>query len=475
MEDMRQNFSEIQEINVRCRVCLQETEEMNPFFELYFEDLSLSNVFKTITTYEILEDDRLSKYVCENCSAIIINFNNMLSVFQETEAYLNKVVSDLELESKYDRVKEENIMDSAEDPSDNIDDNELIATSNIVENDVINAITGNIQYFGDDTLDNVIEYEEHEETTGSSIADNLSDVDDPGENGVKIEYELSNNEPPVEEEIIGNGEYKRVKTMKYTCECGDTFLYRTGFRLHLQQKHEKVTEELNLEQYASEVKYVIPLGLPLVEFVPAKGSRRNKLQCRKCTKCFPTIEEVKTHEQIHKTHVCHYCGAAFLRKNYLTDHIAVHSEEKKYVCKVCNRAFRQRHSLSVHTKIHLAAKPYICEQCGVCFRARGTLVTHRILKHSNERNYVCSICSMRFNLKSTLDKHHLRKHTGGREKSFICNKCGVAYLNKTTLTRHIADKHLGQGKRYPCNICGLKVYTLKKGLRMHLQRKHNIY
>lgn len=37
----------------KCRMCLQSAPDMDSFFNIYFEDLSLAKVFKNITSYEV--------------------------------------------------------------------------------------------------------------------------------------------------------------------------------------------------------------------------------------------------------------------------------------------------------------------------------------------------------------------------------------------------------------------------------------
>nr|XP_023025562.1 zinc finger protein 484-like [Leptinotarsa decemlineata] len=469
---------ELTDLSRKCRICLQSGSEMNSFFDIYYEDLTLANVFKTITSYEVSEDDRLPKNICESCSEVVINFNNMISVFQENEEYLNKLICQTRVQFTEDR---EYV---------GVDSEVEFINTNCLEN---NENLEKIEYFDESNLDSVVEYggvEETIEDEGESRSspencdENYSSekhIEEPDPNdeikeNVKKQYHKS--EPYIDKyEIIENGEYNRVQTVKYTCDCGDCFLHKAGFRQHMQSKHNTTVEEGDLDKYTTEIKLKIPTGFPTnIEYVPSRITvRKNKLQCRICTLCFSSPIEVKQHEEIHKTHVCHHCGAAFLKKHYLTDHLHIHSEDRHYKCKICGKTFRHRHTLSVHRKTHDVARSFVCETCGAGFRARCTLYTHKRLKHTNERNFPCTACNLRFNLKSTLDKHYSRKHTSNREKKFVCTKCGAAYLNKTTLTRHVAEKHLGKAKTYPCNICENKVYVMKKSLGAHLQNKHNIF
>ncbi|CAG9853926.1 unnamed protein product [Phyllotreta striolata] len=435
----------------KCRICLRfepDTKAIS-FFDVYFEDLSLAQVFANITSYEVIEDDRLPKSICMTCRTAIINFNNMISIFQETEVFLKKQLF------KEDVLEEITEISNAE--------NEDLILTEINNMESSHDADNNDDHFDDDDKTN-IDYED--------ISDKQADSKDSEMLEVKKRQSFV-----FPETLSNNGEYKYVNTVKYTCECGDCFLYKIGFRHHMQYRHNIIVDDNDLPKYAESITLTIPTGFPnYVEYVSSKTVvKRNKLQCRICSVVFSTKEEVKAHEEDHKTHICDQCGAAFLKKCYLQDHQLMHSEDRRYKCKVCFKAFKHRHSLSVHKRIHDDTKSFVCEICGTGFSQRTTLVTHNLLKHSNVKNFPCPSCNLRFNLKSTLNKHYIRKHTFNREKSFVCNKCGAAYLNKTTLTRHMSDKHLGKAKYFPCTICENKMYVMKKGLRSHMMKKHGIF
>lgn len=373
----------------------------------------------------------------------------MISVFQETELFLKK------------NLFKDEVLDEIDDIP-NAENDELILNE---LNNMENASDADEnEHFDQDEVETNLNYQQNVEQE--------PEIQNPEMLEVKKRQSFV-----CPETMSSNGEYKYVHSVKYTCECGDCFLYKLGFRHHMQYRHNTIIDESDLPKYAENIKLTIPTGFPnFVEFVSPKTTlKRNKLQCRICSDSFSTEEEVKAHEEIHKTHVCDQCGAAFLKKGYLQDHLLMHSEDRRYQCKVCSKAFKHRHTLSVHKKIHEDTKSFVCEICGTGFRQRTTLVTHTLLKHSDVKNFPCPNCNLRFNLKSTRDKHYIRKHTFNREKSFVCNKCGAAYLNKTTLTRHMSDKHLGKAKYYPCTICENKMYVMKKGLRTHMMKKHGIF
>ncbi|XP_050517010.1 zinc finger protein OZF-like [Diabrotica virgifera virgifera] len=427
----------------KCRICLEIRNPMESFFNIYYEELSLAQIFNNISKYDVQEHNYLPKYICITCKTSIIGFYNLISTFEQTEKYINNLYHS-------GKILEENT-----------------SIRDIKQEQTILRVD---QWIGDNQNDD---------------SASCYDDDDPDPDGFKENFNIVKDELNVQfseikpkesfESFTKNNEYKNVKTEKFSCECGDTYLHKVGFRHHMQQKHNMQLEEDDFEKYAEPITLTIPTGYSDdVEYVfPKQLLKRDRLECRICQMKFEKKAEVKAHEAVHKTHICDQCGAAFLKKTYLQDHQITHSEVRRYRCKQCGKAFKHRHTLSVHKKTHEESKSYVCEVCGIGFKARATLYTHTLLKHSDEKKFPCSSCHLRFNLKSSRDKHYIRKHTLNREKSFVCSKCGAAYLNKTSLTKHNADKHLGQAKFYPCNICENKTYVMKKGLKIHMMKKHN--
>uniref|UniRef100_A0A6P7F968 Uncharacterized protein LOC114327630 n=1 Tax=Diabrotica virgifera virgifera TaxID=50390 RepID=A0A6P7F968_DIAVI len=125
-----------------------------------------------------------------------------------------------------------------------------------------------------------------------------------------------------------NKERDTYQYKKFSCECGDTYLHKVGFRHHMQQKHNMQLEEDDFEKYAEPITLTIPTGYSDdVEYVfPKQLLKRDRLECRICQMKFEKKAEVKAHEAVHKTHICDQCGAAFLKKTYLQDHQITHSE-----------------------------------------------------------------------------------------------------------------------------------------------------
>ncbi|XP_072401479.1 uncharacterized protein [Diabrotica undecimpunctata] len=451
--------------NSKCRICLNTENEsdMNPCFDIYLDKISLASIFTNITTIKIEDCEYFPKKLCQSCTTSIINFKTLLATFHETNLKLRKQIykvqdcceisddnnSDFDNFEIYKKEGDCEISDS---------DNRDLKELNMVKYRS-NTTNGNSNKVKEQCLKS-----DGQQNVTSNIKEEINSSIEVPQQKIKL---LSRKHEPV------SSEYNTINSFKYTCHCGDCFLYKAGFRQHMQSRHNILLDETEFDSYSKEIQVKIPIGFP--EFVASKLIvRKKKMQCRICDTSFLTEEEVKAHEDIHKTYICDQCGAAFLYKNYLADHLRIHSEERRYTCRICQKKFKHRYTYGVHKRSHEITRNFVCETCGASFKTKGTLRTHIRIKHSDVRNYSCPSCNLCFNLKSTLDKHFMRKHTPDRKKSFVCSKCGAAYLNKNTLTRHVAEKHLGKAKFFPCTICENKMYVVKKGLKSHMLKKHGI-
>ena len=86
----------------------------------------------------------------------------------------------------------------------------------------------------------------------------------------------------------------------------------------------------------------------------------------------------RTNHASIRDHVCTECGADFVLRHHLKNHInAVHFKIKEYVCKRCNRAFASMSNLKDHERhVHLKEKNHVCKDCGASFSRVNRLKTH---------------------------------------------------------------------------------------------------
>jgi len=183
--------------------------------------------------------------------------------------------------------------------------------------------------------------------------------------------------------------------------------------------------------------------------------------CSYCDQKFRLKELLEPHEMRHTGNLpqCHLCGGKFL---HLANHMKnVHSATThKHFCSVCKKGFRQARHLRQHMLTHTDERKYSCQDCGACFHTKTHLKVHMVT-HTKERNFACNICGKKFAHNTGLDTH-MRVHSG--VKPYCCETCGRAFSHSAGLHRHCLI-HTSD-KPFMCSTCG-KRFRQDSGLRRH--------
>ena len=113
---------------------------------------------------------------------------------------------------------------------------------------------------------------------------------------------------------------------------------------------------------------------------------------------------------------CTSCAKPFSTAHGLEVHVRrSHSGgQRPYACTVCRKTFGHAVSLTQHRAVHNQERCFSCPQCGKSFKRSSTLSTH-LLIHSDTRPYPCAYCGKRFHQKSDMKKHTYI-HTGKRTR-----------------------------------------------------------
>ncbi|WP_330925207.1 C2H2-type zinc finger protein [Candidatus Sororendozoicomonas aggregata] len=109
--------------------------------------------------------------------------------------------------------------------------------------------------------------------------------------------------------------------------------------------------------------------------------------------------------EMNKQFICAICEKTFLRSDYLTAHMRLHSGEKPYKCQTCGKGFAQSGNCRIHERTHTGVKPHQCDICGKSFTQSSTLNRHTLI-HTAEKHYKCGACG-----KSYARFHDQKEHS----------------------------------------------------------------
>uniref|UniRef100_A0A182QEY4 Protein krueppel n=1 Tax=Anopheles farauti TaxID=69004 RepID=A0A182QEY4_9DIPT len=154
-----------------------------------------------------------------------------------------------------------------------------------------------------------------------------------------------------------------------------------------------------------------------------------------CTICGKVVKSISDHMKIHsndKKYKCTFCDKSFAQSNNLTYHLRQHTGEKPYQCELCDKEFFNKSHLKSHLKLHTDDKEFQCEYCCKRFNHLGNLNKHQRV-HSGDRPYQCNYCDRSFSNISN-KKSHEKRHYG--EKNFSCELCSKSFYDAHHLERH---------------------------------------
>ncbi|CAH0547711.1 unnamed protein product [Brassicogethes aeneus] len=186
-------------------------------------------------------------------------------------------------------------------------------------------------------------------------------------------------------------------------------------------------------------------------------------ECRTpCTSKEVLIEHIKTTHNSKNLHICNVCNHVAHSNRTLSYHMLKH-ENKVYQCEICGKSFNRKNLLSIHKKMHSQqnSTQVLCPICGKSFHYKSGMVYHMKM-HNQTRDYVCNICDKRFYMKAVLNRH-VRCHTGDRP--YACQYCEKKFYSKSEMLKH---EMLHTGVRpHKCQFCD-KGFTQKFNLELHM-------
>ncbi|XP_314712.5 zinc finger protein 271 [Anopheles gambiae] len=158
---------------------------------------------------------------------------------------------------------------------------------------------------------------------------------------------------------------------------------------------------------------------------------------------------------------CSVCGK---QVKSMSDHMKVHSTDKKYKCTFCDKSFAQSNNLAYHLRKHTGEKPYKCDKCDKQFINKPHLLSHLKL-HYDQKVFQCEVCSKLFNHVGNFNKHR-RVHCG--EKPYACEYCEMRFSNSSNKKAH-EKRHRDEGT-IVCEVCSKRFHDMH-----HLERHKTVH
>ncbi|XP_014282687.1 zinc finger protein 91 [Halyomorpha halys] len=199
-------------------------------------------------------------------------------------------------------------------------------------------------------------------------------------------------------------------------------------------------------------------------------------RAHKCIKChFSTDSEAELllHNILHREpdeqqrYLCFYCDKYF-KKDTLRNHVKVHTTERNYICQICELSFSRSDALAKHTsRVHEMSRCVACRLCAAQFATSKHLNRHMSIHHERTKNFACSECSSRFYNKASLEKH-IQLHEG---KKYSCDHEGCIFKGRSEAELRTHRATHGSERNYHCRHCPYSAKT-RAQLTKHIKSQH---
>ena len=174
-----------------------------------------------------------------------------------------------------------------------------------------------------------------------------------------------------------------------------------------------------------------------------------------CQMCSFTVGEKRAMERhLRKDHFnqsfypCDKCDHVARTKKGLEKHgLHEHNVGFSLECDICLKRFQSEACLNLHKMTH-GEKEYRCDQCLFVTHTIQLMKSHKVSRHSMERNWKCDLCNKAFKLNCNLIQHKKNVHSNIQHKCDLCEySTKSAQAFKSHKITHIRDKV------YRCDLC----------------------
>ena len=195
---------------------------------------------------------------------------------------------------------------------------------------------------------------------------------------------------------------------------------------------------------------------------------------------------------------CDYTTKAAVTK--LSDHLRIHSQERRLACPVCGNMYSQSTRLEDHQKrqhrgvgnfqcshcnkkcsterllrdhLRKHVNLYSCMFCDMTCVSPSALRIHILYRHSAERPFSCPDCDSTFKTKYALANHSLCHEYEGMDLVCAVENCGFKSKNADSMKRHNSEVHKDPGRVFGCHLCEAMFQTGPE-LSNHLKGTHEL-
>ncbi|XP_059419747.1 zinc finger and BTB domain-containing protein 47-like [Carassius carassius] len=165
---------------------------------------------------------------------------------------------------------------------------------------------------------------------------------------------------------------------------------------------------------------------------------------------------------------CVWCPKTFNNRRCLEKHMNG-THNRRHICDKCSKHFLMESELLLHQQTD-CEKNIQCLTCGKAFRNLWSLHEHNKTVHGYaEKKYTCEICEKKFYTMAHVRKHMVA-HT--KEMPFTCETCGKSFKRSMSLKVH-SLQHSGE-KPFQCEVCSERFqykYQLRSHMSVHIGHK----
>ncbi|XP_066497540.1 zinc finger protein 652 [Hoplias malabaricus] len=165
---------------------------------------------------------------------------------------------------------------------------------------------------------------------------------------------------------------------------------------------------------------------------------------------------------------CEKCPRVFNTRWYLEKHMNV-THRRMQICDKCGKKFVLESELALHQQTD-CEKNIQCVSCNKSFKKLWSLHEHIKIVHGfAEKKFACEICEKKFYTMA-----HVRKHMVAHTKDmpFTCETCGKSFKRSMSLKVH-SLQHSGE-KPFRCENCDERFqykYQLRSHMSIHIGHK----